>query len=79
MYNPNLNQAIIQVVENQLNQNNPTETKETLDRLISEDKACDYNETIRRIAVVLVEEMYNVMKNKQGFDLERYVNKLKEL
>lgn len=79
MHNPKLKQAIISIVENQLNQNNPPEVRLTLDRLMSEDPDCDYDEAVRKITVVLTEEMYEMMKNQRNFDLTRYIKKLNEL
>lgn len=79
MHNPKLRRAIVGIVENQLKQNDPPETRLTLDRLMSEDPDCDYNEAVRRIAVVMVEEMYDMMKKQQNFDLARYIKKLQAL
>jgi len=79
MHNPKLKQTIIGIAENQLNQNNPPEARLTLNRLMSENPDCDYDEAVRRIAVVLSEEMYEMMKNQRNFDLKRFIKKLNEL
>lgn len=36
-------------------------------------------EAIRKIAVIVTEEIYDILKNNQEFNKERFVNKLKNL
>jgi len=79
MYNPRLKQAIISIVKNQLNRNSPPEVRLTLDRLMSENPDCDYDEAVRKIAVILIEEIYEMMKNQRNFDLKKYIKKLNKL
>ena len=68
--NPYLKATLLEVVDNQLNDNDPPETRETLNRLIadgySEEKAKE------RIASVLVTHIYEVMHNSKQFDSEKY-------
>jgi hypothetical protein len=67
----------MEVVENQLRDGTPPETKQTLDRLmhagIEEAKAK------RMIACVLATEIYDMLKSKQPYDRERFVNALHRL
>ncbi len=75
--NLRLKSTVLRIVENQIRNNNPPETKETLQRLMKIGDS--RQEAIRKIAVVMVEEMYDVMKNREAFNQERFVNKLREL
>lgn len=76
-HNPHLKAAFLEAVENQLADNDPLETKETLDRLvkqgISEEDAKLY------IAQAVCVEVFDVMKHQKEFDLDRYVKNLKRL
>ena len=76
-YNPYLKSTILEVVDNQLNENNPPETKQTLDRLIG----LGYSETKAKemIGTVVVKEIYCVMKDNQPFNNERFVVELNKL
>ena len=76
-YNPYLKATLLEVVDNQLNDNDPPETRETLNRFIaagySEEKAKE------RIASVLVTHIYDVMHDPKQFDSEKYKRDLSEL
>ena len=75
--NPLLKAAIFEIVDNQLRENDPPETKQTLQRLqnmgISEEdaRAC--------IARVVCFEIYDIMKRGEMFNRERYVGRLERL
>ena len=75
--NPYLKATLLEVVDNQLNDNDPPETRETLNRLIadgySEEKAKE------RIASVLVTHIYEVMHNSKQFDSEKYKRDLSKM
>lgn len=75
--NLRLKSAILEVVENQIRDNNPPETRETLIRLM--EMGDSREEAVRKIALVVVGEIYEVMKNKEVFNRERFVSKLKKL
>lgn len=68
---------IIEIVENQLEDNDPPETKETLERLVSEGESRD--NAIRHIACALTIEIFGALKHQQTFDLQRYTRNLKAL
>ena len=76
-YNKHLNVAILEAVDNQLNQGRPSEVRATLEKLM--ERGDDYDEAKRKIAVVLVEEMYEIMKEQKPFNQKRYIEKLKQL
>jgi predicted nucleic-acid-binding protein len=75
--NPHLKRAFLEVVENQLEANDPPETRETLKRLISEGISED-NAKIY-IAQAVCVEVYHALKHKQEFNLQRYLKNLKRL
>jgi methanogenic corrinoid protein MtbC1 len=71
---PILHEVIHEVVENQIRDGDPKETKETLERLM--DQGYSRHEAIHKIGTVVVEEIYTVLKRKEKFNEERYVKKL---
>lgn len=77
MTNQHLKMTILETVNNQLRENNPPITKMTLERL----KKLGYTEEIakEKIAAILLEEIYEVMKNKEVYNEERYSRKLRAL
>jgi hypothetical protein len=76
-YNPRLKSAILQVVENQIDSNDPPETKQTFNRLVSE--GFSKKEAKELIGTVVVAEVFEVMKEGKPFNIERYVNALNRL
>jgi len=76
-HNPHLKAAFIETVENQLENNDPPEARETLERLIdqgiSEDEAKVY------IAQAISIEVFDLLQNQGEFSNERYVKNLKRL
>ena len=75
--NPQLGEEMKKVVRNQIRQNDPPETKQTYDRLIKEGFPID--EVMRQLAVVVTAEIYDVTKNKEPFNQERYIKRLNNL
>ena len=75
--NPLLGEEMKKVVRNQIRQNDPPETKQTYDRLIK--KGFPKDEVMRQLAVVVAAEIYDVMKNKEPFNQERYIKRLNDL
>ena len=75
--NERIKSAIIQVVDNQIDSNDPPETKQTLDRLISEGiSEMAAKELIGNVVIV---EVFEVLKAGEPFDLDRYVAALNRL
>jgi Holliday junction resolvasome RuvABC DNA-binding subunit len=74
MVNNRLKSNILETIDNQLRMNNPKCTKKTLDRLIN----LGYSEeqSKEKIGAVLIEEMYDILKNKVLFNEERYERNL---
>jgi hypothetical protein len=75
--NPRLKAIILSIVDNQLRANDPPETRFTLDRLITE--GCSEKNAKELIGCVVTSEIYDVLKNEEEFDLQRYVDALNNL
>jgi len=70
-------EALVEVVENQIQDNDPPETRITLDRLMSLGESRE--NAMRYIASVLSVEVFEALKNQTPFDKERYLTNLKNL
>lgn len=68
---------IIDVVENQLRDSNPPETRATLERLLA--GGTERDEAMRLIACVVASEIFDVLKEQREFNLARYVRRLEAL
>lgn len=75
--NERIRAAILEVVDNQLNANEPPETKQTFDRLLSEGNTKE--EAKRLIGAIVSSEIFDVMKSKETFNLKRFINRLEAL
>ncbi len=75
--NPHLKRILIEVVDNQLRDNDPPVTRETLERLIS----LGYSEkqAKEKIAAVVVGDIYDVMKENKPHDTVKYEQQLRAL
>jgi hypothetical protein len=74
---PELGAAILEVLDNQLRDGDPPETRATLDRLLA--RGTEKDEARRLIACVIAAEMFEVMKTSSPFDRERFVARLNAL
>lgn len=75
--NPRLKALILQVVDNQLKNNDPPETKQTYNKLIKE--GFSESEAKQLIGCVVVSEIFDVLKKKEPFNQERFVKALNKL
>ena len=75
--NPYLKSAILEVVENQLQANDPPETRQAYDRLISEGYS--EVEVKKLIGCVVSSEIFDVLKKQEPFNPERFAQALNEL
>ncbi|MFO0891920.1 MAG: hypothetical protein U0790_22640 [Isosphaeraceae bacterium] len=73
-FNPRLKAAILDILENQLRDNDPPETKATLERLLAQ--GIDPDEARRLIGCVIVGELFIVLKSSTAFDRERFTSRL---
>jgi len=75
--NENLRNAIFEVIDNQVNANDPAETAGTLERLMNEGHS--EFEAKQLIGQALALELFDVMKRKVPFNKTRYIKNLKNL
>jgi len=68
---------ILEVVENQIRDNDPPETRQTLRRLIKEGFSREG--AVELIFAVVVNEIYNVFKQEKNFNRKRFVAALRQL
>lgn len=69
--------TILEVVDNQLRDLNPPETKETFDRLIKEGYSKE--EARRLIGSAVASEIFEVLKQQKPYDHQRFVDALGRL
>jgi hypothetical protein len=74
---PKVTASFYKVIDNQLRNLEPPETKETYDRLIS--SGISDEEARRLIAVILACEIYDMLKYKREHDQEKYIANLRKL
>lgn len=65
------------IIDNQIRDNNPPETKQTLDRLISENFSKE--EAKNMIGCVVISEIFDIFKSKKEFNEQRYIAALNKL
>lgn len=75
--NEHLRNAIFQVIDNQINANNPPETALTLERLVNEGYSDFQAKQLIGQAVVI--EVIDAVKNKKFYNEERYLRNLRNL
>lgn len=75
--NPHLKESLMDVVDNQLRDDDPPETRQTFNRLISqgisEEDAKIY------IGQAVCVEILDIMRNRKEFNKERFIRNLKRL
>ncbi len=76
-HNEYLHRAIMQAVENQLRDKAHPEPKQTFDRLIAE--GFEVAEAKRLLGCVVTSEIFNVLKMREPFNPERFVQALNRL
>jgi hypothetical protein len=76
-FNPNLREAILKAVENQLANNNPPKTQQTFRRLISEGHSEQDAKLL--IASVVAVEIFEVINRQELFNHGRFVQALDRL
>ncbi|MDZ7263673.1 MAG: hypothetical protein ONB16_03755 [candidate division KSB1 bacterium] len=75
--NPRLKKAFLEVVSNQLRDNDPPETRQTLTRLMVEGYT--RAESMELIAAVVSAHIYDMFKRQRHFDPAKYVHDLNKL
>ena len=69
--------AILEVVENQLESNDPPKARETLNRLMAQ--GIERDEALRYLACALSVEIFGALKHSEPFNPERYDKNLDAL
>ena len=75
--NPHLKAAILEVVENQLRENNPPETRQTFERLLA--TGYSRQEAIEMIGSAVVGEIWAVLKENKPYDAVRFREALEKV
>lgn len=75
--NPQLHAAIMEIVETQMLERNPPETKQTYDRLCAE--GFSEAEAKRLLGCVVTSEIFEVLKQGEPYDPVRYTKALAQL
>ena len=72
-----MRRAILEVVENQLRDGTPPETRATLERLMAD--GCSREEAVKYVGCVVSTEIFDVLKNREPFNESRFVAALEAL
>jgi len=75
--NPFLHIHLHLTVENQLRANDPPEIAKVVAEL--QEKGYPRHEALHAVASILLDEIYDIMRDKRPFDREKYVNATKQL
>jgi Domain of unknown function (DUF1841) len=76
-FNPYLKAAILEVVENQIRDGDPPETRQTLERLLAAGYA--RKQAIEMIGSAVVEEIWAIQHEHKPFDRARFTALLEQL
>ena len=69
--------AVFEIIENQMRDNTPPETRQTYDRLLADGHS--HEETMKLIGCVVTSEIFDVLKNREPFNEQRFIAALKAL
>lgn len=72
-----LRKAILEVINTQIRDKNPPETKQALVRL--QEKGFSEEEALKLIGYVVVSEVFSVLKENRQYDKEKYIAALNNL
>jgi len=75
--NPEAGRLILEVVENQIRDNHPPETRQTIDRLVAEGYTAD--EARRLVSTAVTVEIFHILRDRERFDPQRFVWNLAHL
>ena len=76
-FNPIVQAAMLEAVENQLRDEDPPETKQTYERLLREGFSSE--ESKKLIGAAILIEMNEMVRRNEKFKLERFVAELERL
>jgi len=72
-----LRKAILEVINAQIRDNDPPETKQNLIRL--QEKGFSEDEALKLIGYVVASEVFSVLKENRQYDKEKYIAALNDL
>jgi hypothetical protein len=72
-----VNAAILEVVENQMRENDPPQTRSTYNRLIAQGYSDP--EARKLIGCVVISELNDILKHEEPFNRRRFVKALRRL
>ena len=75
--NPVLQAAILEVVDNQIRDGDPPESRETYERLIAE--GFSDQEARRLIGTAVVTDIHRMLTEKKEYEREKYIKLLRQL
>ena len=75
--NPELGRMILEIVENQIRDGDPAETRQTVDRLVREGYTSD--EARRLISTAVTVEIFHITRDREPFNRARFVWNLAHL
>ncbi len=75
--NPALTEAILTVVDQQMQDNTPLETRRTFERLVAQGYAPE--DARRLIGIVVAQEIFAVMQRGEAYNEQRYIKALQGL
>ena len=76
-YNPRLKRLVLEVVDNQIRDNNPPETKATLERLMKSGHSRQESREI--IGAAIAKQIWEIMAQGAEFDEAKYSAELRKL
>jgi hypothetical protein len=76
-FDPRLHAMVMEVVDSQIRELNPPETKQTFERLLEEGFTS--LEARKLIGTVVVSEIFEVLQKREIFDQLRFVSALNQL
>ena len=75
--NEKLRKSILEVINTQIKDNDPPETKQAFDRLRGE--GFSEEETLKLIGYVVASEVFTVLKENRRYDKDKYISALNAL
>jgi hypothetical protein len=72
-----LRKAILEVINAQIRDNDPPETKQNLIRL--QENGFSEEEALKLIGYVVASEVFSVLKEKRQYDKEKFISALNDL
>ena len=76
-HNQKIRKAILEVINNQVQNNNPPETKQTLIRL--QEQGYSHDEALKLVGYVVASEVFSVLQQNRPYDEGRYIDALNAL